>query len=73
MRKSLKFAKDMSFMNLITELHASNVVLTLNAHQQSFTYVCFIIEECISFNVCFCSLLLFFCMLDVKSTKFLIT
>jgi len=56
MRKGLKFTKDMSFMNLIAESDASNVVLALNAHQQSFTYVGSIIEDYITFNVYFRSL-----------------
>jgi len=56
MRKSLEFAKDMCFMNLIAELDISNVALTLNTHQQSSTYARSIIEDCISFNVCFRSL-----------------
>ena len=32
MRKGVEFAKDMSFLNLIVESDASNVVLALNAH-----------------------------------------
>jgi len=54
MRKCLKFAKDMSCLNLIAESDASNVVLTLNAHQQSSNYVGSIIR--ISFKGSFCSL-----------------
>ena len=56
MRKGLEFAKDMSFLNLIAESNVSNMVLALNAHQQSPTYIGSIIGDCISFNVCFCSL-----------------
>jgi len=56
MRKCLTFAKHMSFLNLIAELDASNVVLALNVHQQSSIYVDPIIEDCINFNVCFRSL-----------------
>lgn len=59
MRNDLEFAKYMSFMNLIAESDDSNVVLTLNTHQQSSTYVDSIIEDCISFNVCFRSCSLF--------------
>jgi len=43
-------------MNLIAESKASNLVLALNAHQQSPTYVDSIIKDSISFNVCFRSL-----------------
>jgi len=53
MWKSLEFAKDMSFLNLIGESDTSNVVLALNAHQQSLTYVGSIIRDCISFKVVF--------------------
>jgi hypothetical protein len=53
MRKGLKFAKDMCFMNLIAESDASNVVLALDTHQQSSTYVGSIIEDCINLSVCF--------------------
>lgn len=42
-------------MNLIAESDVSNVVLTLNAHQQLPSYVGSIIINCISFNVSFCS------------------
>ena len=56
MRKGLKFAKDMSFLNLIAKSNASNVVLALNAHQQSPNYVGSIIRDCISFKGNFCSL-----------------
>ena len=56
MRKGLEFAKDMSFMNLIAESDASNVVLALNAHQQSSNYVGSIIRDCISFIGSFHSL-----------------
>lgn len=34
MRKVLEFMKDMSFLNLIAESNASNMVLVLNALQQ---------------------------------------
>jgi len=43
----------MSFLNLIEEVDASNVVLALNSHQQYSTYVGSIIGDCIRFNVCF--------------------
>ena len=56
MRKGLEFAKDMSFLNLIAESDASNVVLALNAHQQSSNYVDSIIRDCISFKGSFRSL-----------------
>jgi ribonuclease HI len=56
MWKGLEFAKDMSFLNLITESDASNVVLALNAHQQSPNYVGSIIRDCISFKGSFRSL-----------------
>jgi len=56
MRKSLEFAKDMSFLNLIAESVASNVVLALNVHRQSLSYAGFIIRDCISFKGSFCSL-----------------
>jgi hypothetical protein len=57
MRKGLKFAKDMCFLNLIVESDASNVVLVLNAHQQSLNYVVgYIIRDCISFKGSFRSL-----------------
>ncbi|KEH19367.1 hypothetical protein MTR_8g051775 [Medicago truncatula] len=39
MRKGLEFATDMSFLNLIAESAASNVVLALNVHLQSPNYV----------------------------------
>jgi len=39
MRNGLEFVKFKSFLNLIEELDASNVVLMLDAHQQSLTYV----------------------------------
>ncbi|MCI35158.1 hypothetical protein A2U01_0056379, partial [Trifolium medium] len=39
MRKGLEFAKDMSFLNLIAESDASNMILALNHHQQSSYYV----------------------------------
>jgi len=47
MRKGLKFVKVVSFMNLIIESKASNVVLALSAHQQSPTYVGSIIKDSI--------------------------
>jgi len=53
MQKHLEFAKDMSFLNLIAESYASNVVLALNGHKKSPTYVDYIIGDCISFNICF--------------------
>jgi ribonuclease HI len=53
MRKCLKFAKDMSFLNLIVESNASKAVSAFNAHQQSPTYVGSIIRDCISFKDCF--------------------
>jgi len=56
MRKSLEFAKDMSFLNLIAKSDASNVVLALNAHQLSPNYVDSIIQDCISFKDSFRSL-----------------
>jgi len=56
MRKSLEFARDMSFMNLKALSYACNVVLALNVHRQSPTYIGSIIGDCISFNVCFRSL-----------------
>ena len=56
MQKCLEFVKQMYFLNPITESDTSNVVLALNAHKQSPTYVGSIIGDCISFNVCFCSL-----------------
>jgi len=46
----LEFAKDMSFLNLITESDASNVILTLNAPQHSSNYVASIIRDCINFK-----------------------
>jgi len=55
MRKDLKFAKDMSFLNLIAESNAYNVVLALNAHHQSSNYVGSIIRDCISLKGNFCS------------------
>jgi len=70
MWKCLEFAKGVSFLNLITESDASSVVLTLNVHQQSPTYVSSIIGDCISFDVCFDSIN--FCTLDAKPTKLLI-
>jgi len=39
----------MSFLNVIAESDASNVVLTLNVHQQSPTYIDSIIGDSISF------------------------
>jgi len=57
-------------MNLIAESDASDVVLALKAHQRSSTYVGYIIEDCISFNVRFHSLNLLH--VRVKSTKLLI-
>jgi hypothetical protein len=39
MQNGLKLAKDVSFLNLIVESDASNVVLGLNVHQQFSTYV----------------------------------
>ena len=59
MRKGLKFAIDISFLNLIAESDASNVVLALNAHQQSSNYVGSIIRDCISFKGSFRSLIFF--------------
>ena len=56
MRKGLEFAKDMSFLNLIAESDASNVVLVLNVHQQSPNYLGSIIRDCISLNGSFRSL-----------------
>jgi len=43
-------------MNLIAESNASNVVLALNAHQQSPNYVGSIIRDCVSFKGSFRSL-----------------
>ena len=57
MRKGLEFAKDMSFLNLIAESDASNVILVSNAHQQSPHYVGSIIRDCISFKGSFRSLI----------------
>ncbi|KEH26255.1 hypothetical protein MTR_6g048490 [Medicago truncatula] len=42
--KDLEFAKDICF---IAESNDSNVVLTLNTHQQSSTYISSIIKDCI--------------------------
>jgi len=56
MWKSLEFAKDMSFLNLIAESDTFNVVLALNGHQQSPNYVDSIIRDCISFKGSFRSL-----------------
>ena len=56
MWKGLEFAKDMSFLNLIPESDAFNVVLVLNAPQQSSNYVGSIIRDCISFKGSFHSL-----------------
>ncbi|AES94413.1 hypothetical protein MTR_5g014170 [Medicago truncatula] len=39
MQNGLKLTVDISFLNLIAESDASNVVLRLNVHQQSSTYV----------------------------------
>jgi len=38
----LKFAREVSFLILIAESDASNVVMTLNAHQQSPSYICWL-------------------------------
>jgi len=46
----------MSFLNLIAGSNASNVVLALNAHQQSSNYIGSIIRDCISFKCGFRSL-----------------
>ena len=59
MWKGLEFAKDMSFLNLIPESDAFNVVLVLNAPQQSSNYVGSIIRDCISFKGSFRSLIFF--------------
>lgn len=56
MQKGLEFAKDMSFLNLIVESDALNVVSALNAHQQSSNYVGSIIRDCIGFKGSFRSL-----------------
>ena len=56
MQKGLEFAKDMSFLNLIAESDVSNVVLALNAHQQSPNYVGSIIRDCFSLKGSFRSL-----------------
>ena len=56
MQKGLEFTKDMSFLNLIAESDASNVVSALNADQQSPNYVGSIIRDCISFKGSFRSL-----------------
>jgi hypothetical protein len=53
MWKSLKFAKDIFFLNLRAELNGSNIVIKLNNHQQSIYYVVLIFEDCIDFNVYF--------------------
>jgi len=49
----LEFRKFMYFLNLIVESYVFDVVLALNGHQQSRTYVGSIIDDCINFNVCF--------------------
>jgi len=53
MRKSLEFSKDMFSLNLIAESNASKVVLALNAHQLSSTYI----GDCMNSNACFCNLI----------------
>jgi len=53
MRKGLKFAKDMSFLNLIGESNAYNVVLALNAHQQSPTMLALLFEIVLVLRVVF--------------------
>jgi hypothetical protein len=45
MRKESEFAKGMSFLNLLAEFDASNVVHELNTHQQYPNYVGSIIGE----------------------------
>jgi len=70
MQKGLEFAKDMSFLNLIAESDAFNVVLALNAHQQSPNYVGSIMRDLISFKGSFRSLN--FVHVSVKPTKLLI-
>jgi len=52
MQNGLELAKDVSFLNLIAESGVFNVVLRMNVHQQSSTYV-ISIEWCIDFDVCF--------------------
>ena len=44
MRKGLEFAKDMSFLNLIAESYASNVVLALNVHNNLPTMLALLFE-----------------------------
>ena len=56
MRKGLEFAKDMCFFESYSIIRCSNVVLALNAHQQSPNYVGSIIRDCISFKGNFLSL-----------------
>jgi hypothetical protein len=58
----------MSFLNLMIELNAFNMVLTLNDCQQSFTYVGSIIGDYISFNVYFCSLSFLHIMREANQT-----
>ena len=53
--------KDMSFLNLIAESDASNVVLVLNVHQRSLNYFGSIIRDCISFKGSFRSFKFFAC------------
>jgi len=67
MRKCLEFLKDMSFFNFIAESNTSKVVLVLNAHQLSFTYVGSIIGDCISFNACFRNLIFLHARREAKS------
>lgn len=53
--KGLEFAtkkKNMYFLNLKVESNASNIVLTLNAHQQSPIFIGYTIGDCINFNIC---------------------
>jgi hypothetical protein len=69
MRKSLKFATEVSFLNLIAEPAASNVVLALIVHQQSHIYVSSITRECISFNDSFRSLIFFHVRRETKHKK----
>jgi len=53
MRKGLEFAKDMSFLNLIAGSDTSNVVLALNAHQQSPTILALLFEIVLVLKVVF--------------------
>lgn len=49
----MKLTKHMFLLNVIAESGASNMVLTLNIHQQSPTYVGSIIRGCINLMFAF--------------------